>query len=68
MAPHNGNLVLTINPRDERREELSSLIQASNAPVYISQVAGFGQPELRIGPGEYVRGVAAISSVISRPT
>lgn len=64
MSLHNGNLVLTINPRDDRKQELSDLIQESHAPVYISQVAGFGQPELRIGSGEYVRGVAAIRSVI----
>lgn len=66
MSVHSGNLVLTINPRDDRKQELSNLIQKSHAPVYISQVAGFGQPELRIGLGEYVRGVAAIRSIIHK--
>jgi len=64
MSPHNGHLVLTVNPRDERKEELSTLIRSTDAPVYISEVSGFGQPELRIGSGEYVRGLAAITSVI----
>lgn len=61
------NLVLTVPLQEDRStRELTALIRSSSAPVYISRVAGFGRPELRIGPGEYVRGARKIKLIIEK--
>jgi len=55
--------VLTINPKDERLEEFRGLVKDFDVPLYISQVSGFGMPELRLPEG-YLTGRENIRAFI----
>ena len=56
--------VLTVNAADNRLlDEFRGLIKKLQAPIYISEVAGFGSPELSVSEG-YLRGREKIKSFI----
>ena len=55
--------VLTYNPKfpSEKLQELLAFIRENKLAVYLSQVSGFGRPELRVNPGQIVEGVVEIA-------
>ena len=55
--------VLTINPKDYRLAEFRKLVKDSNVRIEISEVSGFGRPELSLPEG-YMSGRDNISEFI----
>ena len=54
--------VLTYHhPEDEALKKLIAYIVTNKLAVYLSPVSGFGRPELRVSPNEFIRGVNEIA-------
>lgn len=69
MSPNlrrSGPFVLTVNVEDSRSQELMRLIDEVRVCVFVTAVRGFGQPELRIGSHDYVRGITAIKGLLQK--
>jgi len=62
---HTKPFVLTVNPADERTQELLALLAESEIQLYVMSVAGFGPPELRLGSGDYIRGFKKIRELLN---
>lgn len=62
------NLVLTHNPvfQSEELKGLIDLIRKRKLSVYLSTVSGFGQPELRVGLGDFVTGENNITQFLKK--
>ena len=52
--------VLTLNPDDLSSKELLAFVVSACTPVYVSPVRELGFPQLRVSPGQYIFGSAAI--------
>ena len=62
------NLVLTYNPafQSDELKDLFDLIRKHNLSVYLSTVSGFGQPELRVGLGDFMTGENNITQFLKK--
>lgn len=62
------DLVLTHNPtfQSDELKDLIDLIRKHKLSVCLSRVGGFGQPELRVGLGDFVTGENNITQFLKK--